>query len=213
MNTADLGNDDSSDDAGLGGLSTLLADAGTAIAAVDVRGRLQMLSREFEKMLGRPFSNVQAADLAATYHVRSADGRELSPEELPIVRALHGETVRNEVLAVTVPGLPERFLRVSAVPRLTPYGDRVGAWAVATDVTAIVAAARGEPRDRAITTVNHHLRTPLAIIMGYAEVLGEREDLPEEVLAALGAMGRAAQQLDDVVDWISDLVEAQHPAD
>jgi signal transduction histidine kinase len=212
VDTADLGDDEHGDDAGLGGLATLLADAGTAIAAVDVRGRLQMLSPEFEKLLARPFSNVPAAALAETYHVCSADGRQLSSEELPIVRALHGETVRNEVLSVTVPGLPERFLRVSAVPRLTQYGDRNGAWAVATDVTAIVAAARGEPQDRAITTVNHHLRTPLAIILGYAEVLGEREDLPEDVRDGLAAIGRAAHRLDDVVDWISALVEAQHTA-
>jgi hypothetical protein len=52
--------------------------------------------------------------------------------------------VEDAVVTVKFPGQPVRHLRVNDTPMVGHNGERQGAWAVMTDVTSLVAAARGE---------------------------------------------------------------------
>jgi signal transduction histidine kinase len=197
-------------DASLGALAGLLSDAGLAIAALDRSGKLLMLSPAFEHILQRDFAPLGAEDLATAFHLYDRDGsRALDPGEVPIVRAFRGEQVRDEVVTVRIPGQPVRYLRTSAAPMVSVYGDRIGAWAVSTDVTAIVSTARGEHRSMVTETVNHHLRTPLTTILGHAELLAEREDLPAGARSSIDSIARAARRLEAVTDWVSELLESK----
>lgn len=54
-----------------------------------------------------------------------------------------------------------------------------------------------------ISTVNHELRTPLANILGYCELLDERDDLDPSVRAMVEVIERNSNRL---VDLISDLL-------
>ncbi len=59
-----------------------------------------------------------------------------------------------------------------------------------------------------LESVNHHLRTPLTVVLGHAELLAEREsDLPLGVGQSLACLLRAAQRLDDVVGGVCDLMD------
>lgn len=57
-------------------------------------------------------------------------------------------------------------------------------------------------------SVNHHLRTPLTVVLGYAELLIDREqELPPEVRQSLACILRAAERLNDVVVGVCDLID------
>ncbi|WP_172826045.1 sensor histidine kinase [Friedmanniella luteola] len=57
-------------------------------------------------------------------------------------------------------------------------------------------------------SVNHHLRTPLTVVLGHAELLTDREDeLPPEVRQSLACLLRAAERLNDVVVEVCALLD------
>ena len=111
------------------------------------------------------------------FHLYGEGGaRLLRPEEVPIVRASRGEVVEDAIVTVRAPGQPVRHLRVNATPMVGQDGEVQGGWAVMTDVTSLVAAARGELSRSLAETVNHNLRTPLTTILGNAELLIDQQD-------------------------------------
>lgn len=190
-------------------LQTLMCRAGLAIAILDASGRLSMMSPGLENLLHRSFAAVPAESLAEVFHLHSEGGaRLLRPEEVPIVRASRGEVVEDAIVTVRAPGQPVRHLRVNATPTMGLDGERQGAWAVMTDVTSLVAAARGELTRSLAETVNHNLRTPLTTMLGHAELLLDQQDqLPPGSVASLDAVWRAGQRLNDVVAWISEWID------
>ena len=59
-----------------------------------------------------------------------------------------------------------------------------------------------------VGSVTHHLRTPLTVVLGHAELLIDREqELPSEVRQSVVCMLRAAERLNDVVVAVADLVD------
>jgi signal transduction histidine kinase len=198
-------------------LQTLMCRAGLAVAVTDASGRLSMMSPGLEKLLHRPFAVVPAESVAEVFHLHSEGGaRLLRPDEVPIVRASRGEVVEDAIVTVKAPGQPVRHLRVNATPMVGIDGERQGAWAVMTDVTWLVAAARGELSRSLAETVNHNLRTPLTTMLGHAELLlDQQDDLPAGAADSLHAMWRGGQRLNDVVTWISEWIDLAYtsPAD
>jgi signal transduction histidine kinase len=168
-----------------------------------------MLSPRLEQLLQRPFEVVPAESLAKVFHLYTEGGARLfRPDEVPIVRASHGEVVEDEIVTVRAPGQPVRHLRVNATPMVGLNGERQGAWAVMTDVTSLVAAARGELHRSLAETVNHSLRTPLTTILGHAELLIDQQaDLPPDAARSVEALWRSGQRLNDVVTWISEWID------
>ncbi len=193
-------------------LQTLMCRAGLAVAVMDGSGRLSMLSPGLEHLLQRPFAAVPAESLAEVFHLYSEGGaRLLQPHEVPIVRASRGEVVEDAIVTVRAPGQPVRHLRVNATPIVGLNGEWQGAWAVMTDVTSLVAAARGELNRSLAETVNHNLRTPLTTILGHAELLmDQRADFPPEATRSLEAVWRAGQHLNEVVTWISEWIDVAY---
>ncbi len=183
--------------------------AGLAVAVLDGAGQLSMLSPGSELLLQRPFVAVPAESLAEEFHLYSEGGaRALRPDEVPIVRASRGEVVEDAIVTVKTPGQPVRHLRVNATPIVGIDGERQGAWAVMTDVTGLVAAARGELNRSLAETVNHNLRTPLTTILGHTELLmDQQDDLPPQVIGSVEALSRAGQRLEEVVTWISEWID------
>jgi signal transduction histidine kinase len=190
-------------------LQTLMCRAGLAVAVLDGSGQLSLLSPALERLLHRPFAVVPADSLAEVFHLHSEGGaRLLQPHEVPIVRASRGEVVEDATVTVKAPGQPVRHLRVNATPMVGLDGERQGAWAVMTDVTSLVAAARGELSRSLAETVNHDLRTPLTTMLGHAELLiDQQDDLPPAAARSLEALWRAGQRLNDVVTWISQWID------
>ena len=196
-------------------LQTLMCRAGIAVAVMDGSGLLSMLSPGSELLLQRPFAAVPAETLAEVFHLYSEGGaRLLQPHEVPIVQASRGEVVEDAIVTVKVPGQPVRHLRVNATPTVGLNGELQGAWAVMTDVTSLVAAARGELHRSLAETVNHNLRTPLTTILGHAELLiDQQHHFPPEATRSLEVVWRAGQQLNSVVTWISEWIDLAYTSE
>lgn len=196
-------------------LQTLMCRAGIAVAVMDGSGSLSMLSPGSEQLLQRPFAAVPAESLAEVFHLYSEGGaRLLQPHEVPIVQASRGEVVEDAIVTVKTPGQPVRHLRVNATPMVGLNGERQGAWAVMTDVTSLVAAARGELNRSLAETVNHNLRTPLTTILGHAELLlDQKDDFPPEATRSLEVVWRSGQHLNDVVTWISEWIDLAYTSE
>lgn len=190
-------------------LQTLMCRAGLAVAVLDGSGRLAMISPGLELLLQQPFVPVPAESLAEVFHLYSEGGtRPLRTDEVPIVQASRGKVVENAVVTVKMPGQPVRHLRVNATPIRGLDGEPHGAWAVMTDVTSLVAAARGELNRSLAETVNHNLRTPLTVILGHAELLLDQQaELSPGAARSLQALWEASLRLNEVVTWISEWID------
>ena len=196
-------------------LRTLMCRAGLAVAVLDGSGKLSLMSPGLEHLLHRSFAVVPAESLAAEFHLYGEGGaRLLRPDEVPIVRASRGEVVEDAIVTVRAPGQPVRHLRVNATPMVGLDGEREGAWAVMTDVTTLVAAARGELNRSLAETVNHNLRTPLTTMLGHAELLTDQHDeLTPGAARSVEAIWRAGQRLNDVVTWISEWIDLAYTSE
>ena len=77
------------------------------------------------------------------------------------------------------------------------------------DEALLRSLAGGQVCDPALVeAVNHHLRTPIAVILGHAELLiDQTHEHPADALRSLAAVLRAGQRLNDMVGGICDLLD------
>jgi PAS domain S-box-containing protein len=124
-------------------LPGLLNQAGVAMAALDGTGHLTMFSPGLESVIGRSAASIPAAALAKTLQLHTDDGRRLlAPDEVPLIRARAGETVRDALITTKRPDGTLRYLRCNAMPVPATAGDLRGAVSFVEDVTD---AAAGSP--------------------------------------------------------------------
>lgn len=137
---------------------------------------------------------------------RTTEGKPLSLEEQPMLRALRGETVRGQVVEIQPPGKKATWISVSAAPIRSDH-QLVGAVAAAADVSALQ-ELQSQLEDL-LRAVSHDLRNPLQIILLQAERLlrlseagGDERDKERRSAAAVVAASRQMGAM------IRDLVDA-----
>lgn len=192
-------------------LRTLITQTDVGIAACNRDGRLTMLSPGLERLLGiefRPFAEDQLVDRFDLYDV--AGERRLAPEEIPLMRARHGETVRDAVICARDSRGGLVHLRCHAAPVHDDSGELSGAIVLVEDVSAEWAAVRQqhELRDRLVSTINHQLRTPLTSLVGHTELLADRaEEVPEDLRRSLAAVTEAGARVAALLQTVTELVD------
>jgi signal transduction histidine kinase len=123
-------------------LAALLESLSLGVVACDADGRIVLINRPVREFMNLPAeSAVQnyPERIAAALH--DADGRPLAWAEGPLRRALRGEQVDIDAV-VRVPGRRVRTFATTARPIIDGDGRRLGAMAVAQEVTAIRRADR-----------------------------------------------------------------------
>ena len=167
----------------------VLTEAGLLPGALvrDASGKLLLVNPAMERVLGHiPSGDLRESALAGA-HAFLPDMVTVCPkDELPMIRALRGESVRQAELYVNRPDAPPRWLSMNASPMRDHHGKIRGAVLVARDVTELHEVER--MKDELVSTVNHELRTPLTAILGSLQLLsagiaGELPDLPTHVTA------------------------------
>jgi PAS domain S-box-containing protein len=169
-------------------LHTIVSSIADGLVIYDANGKITFTNAAAERMLG-----YSAADNLLTIEERtpiskpeSEDGYPLESDQVPSVRALQGETVRDIVLHLPRAG----WVRVSAAPFYDSRGNLQGAVSTMTDFTERKQAEERirelnyDLRQRAVElelaneelesfsySVSHDLRTPLASISNLAELL------------------------------------------
>ena len=191
--------------------STLLAQTGLLVATSDAAGRIALLSPGMQELFGLPFEPVPEGEISARFGLFADDGvTPLPTEDVPLVRARRGEVVRDALVVARTRTGSLVYLRCNASPLVGPDGRLDGAIVLVQDVTGERAALKrqAELRERLLETVNHHLRTPVTSLLGYAEVLDDhRAAITPEAQRAVDAVLRAAMSLGSLLETVSALVD------
>ena len=154
-----------------GQLETVIASIADGVMFADTEGRVVLENAASQTLTGR--LDAQGEARLAPEGFTHPDGAPMRREELPLARALRGELVGEQVLALWRPDLSEqRFLMCSSAPVIAPDGTITGAVAVFRDVTEMKQVE--QLKDEFVSIAAHELRTPLTAIKGYADLLDRR---------------------------------------
>jgi len=213
-------------------LDLILTNLGEGVVAVDLGGRFSHVNPMAGELLGVAPESAAHRNRGGQFAVFEPDRQTPYPEDqLPLARAVRGESVQDAELYVTRPGRPDgAVLRVTGRPLRDRAGAVVGGVAVFSDVSqrrqheeeitrknAELAAAYAELdrtrlqqlqlKDELLSHVSHELRTPLTAATQFVEILrdGLGGALNAEQLEYAGIAQRNLRQLGTM---IGDLLEA-----
>ena len=191
-------------------LGLLLDSTSEGIYGLDVEGRCTFVNPAALSMLGGMDANdILGTDMHATIgHVRR-DGTEYSPGACPITGAIGANracTLDGDLLR-RADGSMFPAILTSAPLRDQQTGGAIGAVVTFNDITDRVEYERGlehllRSKDEFIASVAHELRTPLAAVVGFSEVLhdGWDEMTDEEAYELLAHVRRESVEVANIVE-------------
>ncbi|MDY6781473.1 MAG: PAS domain S-box protein [Cyanobacteriota bacterium] len=117
-------------------LKALLENLSDGIIACNAEGELTLFNRATLALHGKPPASIPVEQWAQYYNLYRPDGKTpMDTEEIPLFRALQGETVRDAEIAIAPPNHPPRFFLASGAPIFTPEGEKLGAVVATKEVT------------------------------------------------------------------------------
>jgi two-component system, OmpR family, phosphate regulon sensor histidine kinase PhoR len=195
-------------------LETLLDTMADAVYVADAELRLVRFNSSFAQLVGLSGPEHEGEPLRQFMDrllpENDATG-EQPPEDLPMARALRGESFTNHVLRIVAVGTgSERFLSVSGAPIRDGTGRIVAAVNVARDITEMKEIDR--LKDEFISVASHEMKTPLTVIRGYSQILEKRLEAggarPGELDMAKRILGQTAR-LTSLTDRLLDVSRIQ----
>jgi diguanylate cyclase (GGDEF)-like protein/PAS domain S-box-containing protein len=137
-------------------LDAVLESIDVAVVACDADGNLTLFNKKARMLHGLDRECVKSPDWSKHYSLYEADGHTpLDTDEVPLVRVLRGEVVREQAMVVAPAGRPAARLLASGRPLKSSSGRALGAVVALTDITERNAAREqleaSERRLRAIT--------------------------------------------------------------
>ncbi|MDB4937367.1 MAG: hypothetical protein JWP87_4339 [Labilithrix sp.] len=181
-----------------------------SVVVCDAGGHITHINEAETRLTGVEPKQVLAhtlGDYAKLLDLRHLDATPFGPEELPLARALAGETV------MSAPFVSERtgrkvYMRCNATAIRDAAGEIIGAVAVDRDVSQVFEF--DVLKDQFIRVAAHELKTPVAIMKGYAElILRSAQDLPPVLAGSLQAIDRGAKRIDRLVGDLLDVSQLQ----
>jgi signal transduction histidine kinase/ActR/RegA family two-component response regulator len=195
-----------------------------AIFIIGADGRALFLNAQAREQTGDDpaLAMLSPIERARAMQLMELDGRPVAPENLPVNRAMRGETVAGTILLIRHATHGIRRMRVSAHPLRRPGGPiyaTVVAWKDVTDehraLTEIEMARQAAEdasrlKDEFIAALSHELRTPLQPILGWTEVLRRHTGIDDVTARALEAIRRNVRHQVRLVDDLLDLSRIVH---
>ena len=189
-------------------LETIVGSIVDAVFVCDTEGRIIEVNEAGLKIIGlsgKEGAQRSLVDYLTLLYLRHPDGRPVASEDLALSRALRGETVVGyEEIAQSVETQRDFFVLVSAAPIRDREGAIVGAVEVMSDITRI--RELDKLKDDFIVVAAHELKTPVAILKGYAQaLLRGAEDIPVPRRKMLDSINRGADRIDRIVKDLLDI--------
>lgn len=114
----------------------VLDSMGEGLIAADQEGHFLIFNNAAHDLMGRGPQDLPTEEWTPHYQVFLPDGiTPYPPDQLPLVRALRGESVQVELIVQRPGTLPERSLEVTARPLRDARGSQCGGVAVLRDIT------------------------------------------------------------------------------
>jgi len=193
-------------------LAAVLDSISDEVYFTDTHGRYTYANPAALEQFGHDaVQGTQVGDLATKLEVLRPDGSPRPIEEAPPLRALKGESIRNEEQIVRIPATGElRHRQVSSAPVRDTRGKIIGAVSVARDITENrIHEQQLREADRRknefLAMLSHELRNPLAPIRNVVGFLN-LPDLPTERLNwARGMLHRQVTHMSRLLDDLLDV--------
>ncbi len=186
-------------------LSAIIENSAEGILILDATGRIQVFNRALthmtgwraEEALGRPVGEVLA--------LRDRQGQPRPLPELPLHRTSAAEArayVEGDIVRRSGPPLT---VGITATPLYDEEGNLTRIILNVVDITRFRQAE--ELKSTFVSVVSHELKTPVALIKGYAETL-RREDADWDRATIRESLGVIAEEADHLTHLIDNLLEA-----
>jgi signal transduction histidine kinase/CHASE1-domain containing sensor protein len=206
--TADLREAEAESRRQAGLLGAIMASLGDGVGVIDGDGGFLLHNPAAKALLGIPLDVDGPDNWQQYYGMYRPDGRTPFPvDEMPLVRALHGESVDGVEMMIRNAARPDGILISVDGRPLDPSAGQPGAVAVFHDITEL----RRYEADLSVFAgvVAHDLKSPLAVIRGHCETAGDalaEGDGPGSVAEAQAAMTRIAIAVDRMASLIDTLL-------
>lgn len=180
------------------------------VVACDAAGRITLVNDAEARLMGVRASAVLGRTLRECIDlldIRQLDGKPFLVEDVPLARALAGEVVSKAASFSDRAGR-KIYVRSNATPIRNAVGEVVGAVSVDRDVSE--STEFDMLKDQFIRVAAHELKTPVAIMKGYAELLlRSAGQLPKALEGGLEAIDRGATRIGRIVDDLLDVSQLQ----
>ncbi|GAC1478253.1 MAG: hypothetical protein NVS1B4_21830 [Gemmatimonadaceae bacterium] len=191
-------------------LTAMLEHLTEGIVACDETGRITVFNSATREFHGLPAEPLPPEEWAGHYALFRPDGETpLATEEIPLMRALSGEVVRDAEMVIAPKGLPKRVVLASGRAIVDARGVKRGAVVAMHDVTERKVLDR--MKNEFVSMVSHELRTPLTSIRGSLRLIegGAVGELPEK---ARGLVRIARANADRLTRLINDVLDLEKMA-
>jgi len=192
-------------------LETTISAIADGVVIFGPRGEMTRMNAAANELLGYPAEIVgrSLAERITYLHMENSDGRPLAAEDSPVYRALRGETVRGEILALH---RNDRriWISSSAAPIRTRDGKLLGAVATLSDITSL--RELQQRQEDLLHIVSHDLRLPITVIRGHVQliepVLRER-GINGELQGSIAAIDRSIQRMNAMIQDLVDMARLE----
>lgn len=183
-------------------LAALINSMAEGVAFCDGLGRMVLTNQRARDILGiERFPKDQSLDDMPDYYgIRELNGTPLPAERLPLARALAGEVFYDFRHLLRVGDGPETIVATSGAPVFSESGEIEGAVVQFRDVTQIERLDRA--KDDFLAVAAHELRSPLAAIQSYTELLMRRQ-----AAAPTPGFALLARQVEHMLQLVDNLLD------
>ena len=189
-------------------LDTVIASVADGLLILGPTGEILRVNAAATEITGLlpEYASRPLAEIWALIRPETAAGEPVPVAESPAWQALQGQMVRGWVAAIHPARGGTVWVAASAAPMRATDGRVLGAVVTFTDITILHELQ--EQREDMLRTVSHDLRSPLAVVLGQAELLARRlgqVGLGEREQHGAQAIITNAQRMDAM---IQDLIDA-----
>jgi two-component system phosphate regulon sensor histidine kinase PhoR len=195
-------------------LRKLISAIPEAVVLVAEDGQFMLVNDVAERLWGRETpTSIRTEEYAAAFTFYTPDGELLALQDMPISRALAGDTIIGQELIYERPDGTHLDLLFNAAPIYTTISQGrqiIAAVCTFQDISQLKALER--QRDEFLSIAAHELRTPLTSILGTAQVLlRQLRRVTEEKPLDLNSMKRGLERVNDqslrINKLVSDLLD------
>jgi PAS domain S-box-containing protein len=192
-------------------LKIVLETVEAGIIACDAQGQPTLFNRTARDLYGLPADGAPPAEPAAGPFYQPDGKTPLPPEQVPLSRALRGETVRNVELVIAPDGRAHTVL-ASGQPIVDAEGHNLGAVVLLQDISERKRSEEELRRQREVlhqseklasmgtllASVAHELNNPLSIVVGQAGLLSR--------VAGPGPLAQRAEKIERAAERCARIV-------
>ncbi|MCC0809020.1 PAS domain S-box protein [Methylobacterium sp. W2] len=214
--------------------AAILAQLAEGVIVTDAAGRITLVNAAAAAIHGVARLDIEPDSYSDTYHLFTEDGLPHPPRDLPLARAVRGETVCDARWRIVRPDGSEVVAVGSAQPLRGPHQEQIGAVLTLRDNTAkeiavralrdlnatlsqrvdertseaeaarSLAEAGSKAKSDFLASMSHEIRTPLHGVLGYADLLGEEHGLSVSARQHVERIRSAGAALLTVVNDVLD---------